>query len=110
MSFVAIRCVRRLPFRDPPMVVTSSISSEGIHIELALEGEYDSEGETPPFVDRFPSDCEYSAQHPSPQTLDRVSHRNSLKISLNGYFRMRRSLWTGTQSTYHGPTRDSNYP
>ena len=110
MPLVAIRCVRRLSFRDPPMSVTLTIQSEGIYIKLALGDEYDIEGATPPFIVKFPPACEYYIQRPSPQTLDWVSHRISPRISLIVYFRKRRSRWAGTKSTHHGPTsHDPNH-
>ena len=42
-------------------------SSRVFHVGLALEGRHHVEG-TPPFIDRFHNNCEYSAKYSLPQT------------------------------------------
>ena len=41
-------------------VITSTVSSKGLHVGLALQDQYIIEGPTPPFVNRISRECEYS--------------------------------------------------
>ena len=47
------------PFYTSVATITLRLPSECLYVGLALEGEYNVEGATPPFVDNTSDECEY---------------------------------------------------